>query len=156
MEGKELSFKHLPIAPQHLKQLPVEFKGRLVDQAEFQPIQSQFSSWFKHWQMGPQNHSKIPYYLHNDETTLSLSQIIFLYLLSTGISNTSLSTFHLQLTVKVLVSQSCLTLRDPMDCSPPGSSVHGICGLPFPSSRDLPDPGIEPGSPALQADSLTI
>ena len=27
-------------------------------------------------------------------------------------------------------------------------------GLPFPSSRDLPDPGIEPESPALQADSL--
>ena len=25
-----------------------------------------------------------------------------------------------------LVTQSCLTLRDPMDCSPPGSSVHGI------------------------------
>ena len=25
------------------------------------------------------------------------------------------------------VAQSCLTLRDPMDCSPPGSSVHGIC-----------------------------
>ena len=24
------------------------------------------------------------------------------------------------------VAQSCLTLRDPMDCSPPGSSVHGI------------------------------
>ena len=24
------------------------------------------------------------------------------------------------------VRQSCLTLRDPMDCSPPGSSVHGI------------------------------
>ena len=22
--------------------------------------------------------------------------------------------------------QSCLTLRDPMDCSPPGSSIHGI------------------------------
>ena len=28
--------------------------------------------------------------------------------------------------VKELVSQSCLTLCDPMDCSPPGSSVHGI------------------------------
>jgi len=28
--------------------------------------------------------------------------------------------------VKVLVAQSCLTLCDPMDCSPPGSSVHGI------------------------------
>ena len=28
--------------------------------------------------------------------------------------------------VKVLVTQSCLTLCDPMDCSPPGSSVYGI------------------------------
>ena len=28
--------------------------------------------------------------------------------------------------VKVLVTQSCPTLCDPMDCSPPGSSVHGI------------------------------
>ena len=27
-------------------------------------------------------------------------------------------------------------------------------GLPFPSPGDLPDPGMEPGSPALQADSL--
>ena len=29
-------------------------------------------------------------------------------------------------------------------------------GLPFPSPGDLPNPGIEPGSPALQADSLLI
>ena len=28
--------------------------------------------------------------------------------------------------VKVLVAQLCLTLRDPMDCSPPGFSVRGI------------------------------
>ena len=28
-------------------------------------------------------------------------------------------------------------------------------GLPFPSPGDLPDPGIEPGSPALWADALT-
>ena len=28
--------------------------------------------------------------------------------------------------VKVLVAQSCPTLCDPMDCTPPGSSVHGI------------------------------
>ena len=28
--------------------------------------------------------------------------------------------------VRVLVSQSCLTLCDLMDCRPPGSSVHGI------------------------------
>ena len=27
-------------------------------------------------------------------------------------------------------------------------------GLPFPSPEDLPDPGIKPGSPALQVDSL--
>ena len=28
--------------------------------------------------------------------------------------------------VKVLLTQSCPTLCDPMDCSPPGSLVHGI------------------------------
>jgi len=47
-----------------------------------------------------------------------------------------------------------------MDCSLPDSSVHGILQVrilewvAFPSPRDLPDPGIEPRSPALQADSL--
>ena len=47
-----------------------------------------------------------------------------------------------------------------MDCSLPGSSVHGISrqeywsGLPFPPPGNLPNPGIEPRSPALQADSL--
>ena len=41
-----------------------------------------------------------------------------------------------------------LTLCDPMDCSPPGSSVHGLLqekhwsGLPLPSPGDLPDPAI--------------
>ena len=94
------------------------------------------------------------------------------------------------------VAQSCPTLSNPMDRSPPGSSVHGIfqarvlergaiafsshvqlfvtpktvarqaplsmgfsrreywSGLPFPSPGDLPDSGIKPWSPALQADSL--
>ena len=28
-------------------------------------------------------------------------------------------------------------------------------GLPFPSPEDLPDPGIEPGSPTLEEDALT-
>ena len=43
----------------------------------------------------------------------------------------------------------------PMDCSPPGSSVLGFwSGLPFPSPGDLPDPGIDSGSPACQEDSL--
>ena len=50
-------------------------------------------------------------------------------------------------------------LENSMDCSLSGPSVMGFSrqecwsGLPFPSPRDLPDPGIEPGSPALQADS---
>ena len=67
---------------------------------------------------------------------------------------------HLSLLVCMLVSQWCLTLCDSMDCRPPGFSVHGIVqarileciAIIFP--RDLPNPGIEPGSPALQADSL--
>ena len=47
-----------------------------------------------------------------------------------------------------------------MDCSPPGSSVHGILqarALEWAaiSPGDPPDPGIEPRSPALQADTLT-
>ena len=46
-----------------------------------------------------------------------------------------------------------------MDHSPPGSSVEFSrqeywSGLPFPSPGDIPDPGIEPGSPVLQANSL--
>ena len=58
--------------------------------------------------------------------------------------------------------QSCPTLCDPMDCSPPGSSVHGISRqeyfsrLPFPTPGNLPDSRIEPVSPASQADSLSL
>ena len=61
-----------------------------------------------------------------------------------------------------LVATSGMTLCDPMDCSLPGSSVHGIShqeywsGLHCPPPGDLPDPGIEPASPVLQADSLPI
>ena len=33
---------------------------------------------------------------------------------------------HDFLKVKVLFTQSCLTLFNPMDVSPPGSSVHGV------------------------------
>ena len=53
------------------------------------------------------------------------------------------------------VTQSCLTLCEPMDCSLAGSSIHGILrsGLPFPSPGNLPDSGIKPLSPTLQADS---
>ena len=53
-------------------------------------------------------------------------------------------------------------VSDSVDCSPPSSSVHGILQarilewLPCPPPGDLPDPGIEPASPALQADSLPL
>ena len=66
----------------------------------------------------------------------------------------------LLLKVKVLVAQLFLILCDPMDCSWSGSSVHGILQersrseLPFPPLGDLLDPGIKPGSSALQADCL--
>ena len=60
------------------------------------------------------------------------------------------------------VAQSCLTLCDPMDCSPPGSSIRGIfqarvlewVAISF--SRDLPLPGIKAGSPTLLANTFTI
>ena len=51
--------------------------------------------------------------------------------------------------------QLCPTLCNPMDYSPPGSSVCGFprqeywSGLPFPSPGELPDPGMEPVSSAL-------
>ena len=65
------------------------------------------------------------------------------------------------LVIQSCVAQLCLTLCDSMDCSPPGSSVHGdspgrnigvgchalLCGI-------FPTQGIEPRSPALQVDSL--
>ena len=56
--------------------------------------------------------------------------------------------------VKVLVAQSCLTLCDPMDCSPPGSSVHKILQarvlewVAMPSSKGIfPTKGSNPGLP---------
>ena len=62
----------------------------------------------------------------------------------------------------VLVTQSCPTLSESTGCSPPGSSVHEslqarvLEWVACPSVGDLPDPGIEPGYPALQADSLGL
>ena len=50
-----------------------------------------------------------------------------------------------------------MTILDPMDYSPRGSSVHGILQgriLEWVSAGDIPNPGTEPGSPTLQADSL--
>ena len=53
------------------------------------------------------------------------------------------------------VAQSHPTLCDPMDCSPPGSSSMGFSRKEYWSGLPFPSPGIEPRSPAWQADTLT-
>ena len=60
-----------------------------------------------------------------------------------------------------LVTQLSPTLCDPMDCSPPGFTVHGDSPGKNPAvgyyallQGGLPNPGIEPRSPTLQVDSL--
>ena len=46
------------------------------------------------------------------------------------------------------VAQSCLTLHDPMDCSPPSSSIHGVSRQEYWSGVPLPSP--EPRCTQLQ------
>ena len=64
------------------------------------------------------------------------------------------------LKLKVLVTQICLTLWDPTDCKLQAPLSIELfrqecwSRLMFPSSGDLSHPGVEPRSPALQADSL--
>ena len=59
-----------------------------------------------------------------------------------------------------LLAKSCPTLVTPWTVAHQAPLSMGFSrqeyqsGLPFPSLGDLPDPGVEPGSPALQADSL--
>ena len=61
----------------------------------------------------------------------------------------------------MVVAQSCLTLWEPVDCSLPGFSVHGVLQggilewVVISSPGDLPDLGIKLRSPAFQADSLS-
>ena len=71
---------------------------------------------------------------------------------------------HAETVLCVLHAQwlSCLRLFDLTDCSPPGSSLSTEAsmqeywsGLPFPPPRDLPNPGIEPESPALAGGFFT-
>ena len=59
------------------------------------------------------------------------------------------------------VAKSCLTLRDPMDCSPPGSFVHWISQVrilewvAIPSPKDLLNSGIEFEFPVLAGGFFT-
>ena len=58
--------------------------------------------------------------------------------------------------------QSCLTLCNPMDCSPQAPLSMGFSrqkywsGLPLPSPGDLPDPGVKPSSPLSAAVAGTL
>ena len=67
---------------------------------------------------------------------------------------------NLQACVHIQSIQSYPTLCDPMDCNPPRSLFMRFSrqeywsGWPCPPPGDLPNPGIEPASPALQVDSL--
>ena len=59
-----------------------------------------------------------------------------------------------------LVTKLCLTICDPMDCSPPGSSVHGISQARILEwvaiySKFLPNPWIKPASAALVGSVFT-
>ena len=75
---------------------------------------------------------------------------------------TFLHDFFLSFTYYVYseVAQSCPTLCNPMDCSLPGSSVHGIFQarvlewIAISFSRGSSNPGIETGASALEADTL--
>ena len=118
------------------------------------------------WSPGLPHCRRILYQLSHKRSPRTLEWVAFPFsrdLPDTEIKPTSpvlagrfFTTYHLG----VKVTQLCLTLCNPMDCSLTGSSIHGIfqarilewVAISF--SRDLPNPGIEPRSPALQADSL--
>ena len=57
-------------------------------------------------------------------TQVSLPEVVSFQFL--GVLSSSLCTHVLMVIVKELVAQLCLTVCNPMDCSLPGSSVHGI------------------------------
>ena len=96
---------------------------------------------------------KLPYFCCVSRLFLVDSVFTIFFSLTVGTT-----TFNLEV---CLVTQSCPTLCNPMDCSPLESSVHGILqarilewvGLPCPPPGDLPNPGIEPRSLTLQMDS---
>ena len=93
----------------------------------------------------------------------------FFFILSLNLSRVSygyavgpcwLSIFYIVVVVGGLVAKSCPTLAIPwtVACQAPLSMRFSRqeywSGLPFPSPGDLPNPGIEPRSSALQADDL--
>ena len=101
------------------------------------PLQPQTSASLPHPSSPPLNHCPSP--IQKKTSTFLLLQL----------PATSKRPFEnprsLQVGVRAQSFQSCLTLRAPRDCNPPGSSVHGILlarmleEVPFPSPGHLPD-----------------
>ena len=91
----------------------------------------------------------------HQNTNCGYFQLLGLWLYFKFPSLTSLVFLSLSLVVKL-----CLTLTTPWTVAHQAPLSIGFSrqeywsGLPFPSPWDLPDPGIKPRSPALQADSL--
>ena len=85
---------------------------------------------------------------------------ICIFLLSSPSHPNSLHFFHRWWWFGGLVTKSCPTLATPWTVACQALLSMGFSrqehwsGLPFPSPGNLPDPGTEPGSSALQADSL--
>ena len=84
------------------------------------------------------------------EKSLAFSGLHFIHLeidrCFPGLSMISNVTFSWCVKAKVLVTQLCLTLPDPVDCSPPGSSVHEILQTRILDWVVIPLPGIFLGS----------
>ena len=86
----------------------------------------------------------------------NLVQAVYLLKVEPGFESTQSGSLNLCAVLRLVV-QSFLTLCDPMDCSPPGSSVHGdspgkntgVGGHVF-LQGNLPNPGTEPRSSMLQ------
>ena len=108
------------------------------------------------FQLNPLSYEHSPKNKQTENSAFSLT-----WCLVTAITSAAQLHFHAGTTVPdnaTLVVLKFLGLRTP--CSLPGFSVHGILqarileSVATPSPGDLPDPGIKPGYPALQADSL--
>ena len=97
-------------------------------------------------------------YLHTNTFTYHLWSISHSAFILIG-DSTAAAIFH---TNVVLLLSHALLSGNPLDCSPAGSSVHGVSQarmlerVAISFSGDLPNPGIELLSPALQVDSLPL
>ena len=97
-------------------------------------------------------------FLHCRQILYQLSYQGSLNLLGTSINSSGVEQLFICISE---VTQSCQLFATPWIVAYQAPLSMGFSrqeywsGLPFPSSGDLPDPGIEPWSPALQADALT-